>query len=51
MTHTFLSADWKNLIMANHEVNPEVLTAYFPLAVEQEFYNNKPHLSLVGFYV
>jgi uncharacterized protein len=49
MTDTFLSARWENLIMANYEVNPDVLIPYLPHGVELDFYNNKPYLSLVGF--
>jgi len=30
MTETFLSARWENLIMANYEINPDVLKAYLP---------------------
>ncbi len=49
MTDTFLSARWENLIMANYEVNPDVLTPYLPHGVQLDFYNNKAYLSLVGF--
>lgn len=49
MTETFLSAQWENLIMANYEVSPDVLTPYLPNGVELDFYNNKTYVSLVGF--
>ncbi|MEP6627259.1 MAG: DUF2071 domain-containing protein [Ginsengibacter sp.] len=49
MTDTFLSARWENLIMANYEVNPDVLTPYLPHGVELDFHNNKTYVSLVGF--
>ena len=49
MTDTFLSARWENLIMANYEVRPEVLSAYLPRGVELDFFNNKTYVSLVGF--
>jgi uncharacterized protein YqjF (DUF2071 family) len=49
MTDTFLSARWENLIMANYEVNLDVLTPYLPKGVELDFYNNKTYVSLVGF--
>jgi uncharacterized protein YqjF (DUF2071 family) len=49
MTDTFLSARWENLIMANYEVNPDVLTPYLPNGVELDFYNDKTYVSLVGF--
>lgn len=49
MTDTFLSARWENLIMANYEVDPDVLKSYLPHGVELDFYNNKTYVSLVGF--
>ena len=49
MTDTFLSAQWENLIMANYEVNPDILRPYLPRGVELDFYNNKTYVSLVGF--
>ncbi len=49
MTDTFLSARWENLIMANYELDPDVLTPYLPKGVELDFYNNKTYVSLVGF--
>ncbi len=49
MTDTFLSARWENLIMANYEVNPDVLKPYLPKGVELDFYKNKSYVSLVGF--
>jgi uncharacterized protein YqjF (DUF2071 family) len=49
MTKTFLSAHWENLIMANYEINADVLIPYLPQGVELDFYNNKTYVSLVGF--
>lgn len=49
MTDTFLSARWENLIMANYEVDPEVLAPYLPKGVELDFHNDKTYVSLVGF--
>lgn len=49
MKETFLTARWENIIMANYEVNPEVLKAYLPKGVELDFYDNKTFVSLVGF--
>jgi uncharacterized protein YqjF (DUF2071 family) len=49
MTDTFLSAHWENLLMANYEVNPDVLTSYLPKGVELDCYNKKTYVSLVGF--
>ncbi len=49
MKDTFLSARWENLIMANYEVDPHVLSPYLPQGVELDFFNNKTYVSLVGF--
>ena len=49
MIDTFLSARWENLIMANYEVNMDLLKPYIPKGVELDFYNNKIYVSLVGF--
>ena len=49
MTETFLSANWENLIMANYEMDPEVLLPYLPNGVELDFHENKTYVSLVGF--
>lgn len=49
MIETFLSARWENLIMANYEVSPELLTPYLPQGVELDLFHNKTYVSLVGF--
>jgi len=49
MKETFLSARWENIVMANYDVNSEVLKPYLPAGVEPDFYNNKTYVSLVGF--
>jgi len=49
MADTFLSARWENLIMANYEVNPDLLKPYLPAGVELDYYGNKTYVSLVGF--
>jgi uncharacterized protein YqjF (DUF2071 family) len=51
MTDTFLSARWENIIMANYEVNPDILAPYLPHGVELDFFNEKTYVSLVGFHV
>ena len=47
--NTFLTARWENLIMANYEVNPDVLLPYLPKGVELDFFDGKTYVSLVGF--
>ena len=49
MMETFLSARWENLIMANYEVDPDLLTPYLPHGVELDYFENKTYVSLVGF--
>ena len=34
MSRTFLSADWEDLIMANYEINPDILIPFLPKNVE-----------------
>jgi len=46
---TFLNAQWKNLIMANYEVNPAVLEKYLPYKTELDTWNGRHYVSLVGF--
>jgi uncharacterized protein YqjF (DUF2071 family) len=46
---TFLSAKWKNLIMANYIINPESLLKYLPVGTEIDMWENKCYVSLVGF--
>ncbi len=45
----FLTAHWKNLIMANYEVNPEILRKYLPYKTELDEWNGRYYVSLVGF--
>ena len=49
MASTFLTAHWKNLIMANYIVDPKILLPYLPPKTELDFYNGKTYVSLVGF--
>lgn len=46
---TFLTAKWRNLIMANYEVNPEILKKYLPYQTELDTWNGIHYVSLVGF--
>lgn len=49
MKKVFLTAEWKNLIMANYEVGPSVLYPYLPAKTELDLWNGKCYISLVGF--
>ena len=46
---SFLTAQWKNLIMANYVVNSEVLEKYLPAGTELDYWNGNCYVSLVGF--
>lgn len=45
----FLTAEWRNLIMANYEVEPSLLTGYIPAGTDLDLYRGKCFLSVVGF--
>ena len=45
----FLKANWEQIIMANYEIDPEVLKPFLPKGVEIDLFNNKCYISLVGF--
>ena len=45
----FLSAEWRQLVMANYEVDPELLRPYLPAYTELDVHNGKCLVSLVGF--
>lgn len=46
---TFLTAEWRNLILANYEVNPEVLRPHLPPHTELDSWRGRCFASLVGF--
>lgn len=45
----FLTAQWKNLVLANYIVQPDVLQKYLPAGTELDFFNGNCYVSLVGF--
>jgi uncharacterized protein YqjF (DUF2071 family) len=45
----FLTAEWRDLIMANYEVSPDVLAARVPAGTELDLHEGKCFVSLVGF--
>ena len=49
MASKFLTAEWKNLIMANYIVDPVVLKSYLPNKTELDLFNGNAYVSLVGF--
>jgi uncharacterized protein YqjF (DUF2071 family) len=46
---TFLTAEWRKLIMAQYEVAPASLAPWLPPGVELDLYQNRCYVSLVGF--
>jgi uncharacterized protein YqjF (DUF2071 family) len=49
MASKFLTATWKNLIMANYIVDPAVLEPYLPNKTQPDLFNGHTYVSLVGF--
>jgi len=53
MTSTFLTAEWRKLIMAQYEVDPAALDPWLPRGVELDLYQDgqraRCYVSLVGF--
>ncbi|MCB9264805.1 MAG: DUF2071 domain-containing protein [Lewinellaceae bacterium] len=49
MQPTFLTAEWRNLIMANYQIAPEALEDFVPQGTELDFWNGRCYISLVGF--
>ena len=49
MASTFLSASWRNLVMANYIVDPSLLKSYLPCQTELDSFNGEHYLSLVAF--
>lgn len=49
MAFTFLTAEWRKLIMAQYEIAPEVLQRGLPPGLELDLYHGRCFVSLVGF--
>jgi uncharacterized protein YqjF (DUF2071 family) len=45
----FLTAEWRNLVMVNYEVDPSLLQKRLPKGTEIDFWNGRTYVSLVGF--
>jgi uncharacterized protein len=45
----FLSAEWRNLVMLNYEVDPGFLQSYVPRGTELDQFEGRTFISLVGF--
>lgn len=49
MVSTFLTAEWRKLIMVNYAVAEELLQPYLPVGTELDRYDGRCYVSLVGF--
>jgi uncharacterized protein len=49
MPTTFLAAEWRNLVMANYDIDPQVLSKYIPANTELDYFEGRCYVSLVGF--
>jgi uncharacterized protein YqjF (DUF2071 family) len=49
MASTFLTAEWRKLIMAQYAVEPSLLAPWLPHGVELDLFNSRCFVSLVGF--
>jgi uncharacterized protein len=49
MSRAFLTAEWRNLVMVNHVVEPSLLQRLVPVGTELDTWNGQTYVSLVGF--
>lgn len=49
MGKTFLTAEWRKLVMANYAIDEAILKPYLPHKTELDLWNNTCYVSLVGF--
>src|ERR1700712_44656 len=49
MPSTFLTAEWRKLIMAQYAVDPATLTPWLPPGVDLDLFQDASYVSLVGF--
>ena len=46
---SFLTAQWRNLVLLNYEIDPELLRGHVPRGTEIDIWNGRTFVSLVGF--
>ncbi|HEY5055560.1 MAG TPA: DUF2071 domain-containing protein [Acidobacteriaceae bacterium] len=49
MPSTFLTAEWRKLIMAQYQVSPDTLAPWLPAGLELDLFHGRCYVSLVGF--
>jgi uncharacterized protein YqjF (DUF2071 family) len=45
----FLTAEWRNLVMLNYEIDPAIVKDLVPKGTEIDFWNGRTYVSVVGF--
>lgn len=49
MPKPFLTAEWRNLLIANYAIDPAILKLYLPCRTELDTFDGTHYISLVGF--
>jgi uncharacterized protein YqjF (DUF2071 family) len=49
VARSFLTAQWRNLVMLNYAIDPELLRDHVPKGTEIDIWNGRTFVSLVGF--
>jgi uncharacterized protein len=49
MSNSFLTAEWRKIILLNYAVSPSILMPYLPKGTELDLWQDKCYVSLVGF--
>jgi uncharacterized protein YqjF (DUF2071 family) len=44
-----LTAEWRNLVLLNYEIDPDILEPFIPAGTELDFHEGKTYVSIVGF--
>src|SRR5688572_16519777 len=44
-----LSAEWRNLVLLNYEIDPRILEPYLPAGTELDCFAGQTYVSIVGF--
>jgi uncharacterized protein YqjF (DUF2071 family) len=49
MSRTFLTAEWKNLLMLNYSIDASMLERFVPSGTELDAFEGRTYISLIGF--
>ena len=49
MKKSFLTAEWRKLLIFNYTIDPEILKKYIPKGTELDLFEGKCYVSLIGF--